>query len=355
MGVRNYSNTATSTNLTSGITSGATVMTVDSTAGFPSAPFHLTLAKGEVTEEIVLVTAVGGSNLTVTRGVGGTSPSAHDPGATVDHTVVAADLSEPNAHVNADADVHGLTGGDTVAGAASVAAAQTAAQAYTDAELTAHDVATGVHGVGALKVAGYLPGEIKMYGAATAPSLWLLCDGSAVSRTTYSDLFAVVGTSFGAGDGATTFNLPDFSDRVPMGGGTLGAQGGANSVTLTEANLAPHTHLGPLHTHPIDHNHPSATTGSDSHTHGFTAQGIGNTANDGDTLRLTDLNDATGGAGTNYSGTVDSDSHTHSFDVPAYSGTSGSGGGSTGSTGDGTAVDTTPAHQRVSFIIYAGV
>lgn len=54
-------------------------------------------------------------------------------------------------------------------------------------------------------------GAISAYGGDTAPTGWLICDGSAISRTTYADLYAVIGTKFGAGDGSTTFNLPDGS------------------------------------------------------------------------------------------------------------------------------------------------
>src|SRR5210317_742375 len=63
-------------------------------------------------------------------------------------------------------------------------------------------------------------GTILAYGAATAPTGYLLCDNSAVSRTTYARLFAVVGTTFGVGDGSTTFNVPDLRDKVPLGKGT---------------------------------------------------------------------------------------------------------------------------------------
>jgi microcystin-dependent protein len=65
------------------------------------------------------------------------------------------------------------------------------------------------------------------YGGATAPTGWLLCDGSAVSRTTYAGLYAAIGTSYGTGDGSTTFNLPDLRGRVALGAGT-GAGGGAS-------------------------------------------------------------------------------------------------------------------------------
>jgi phage-related tail fiber protein len=61
------------------------------------------------------------------------------------------------------------------------------------------------------------PGVILMYGAPTAPTGWLECDGSAVSRTTYSSLFAIIGTTFGVGDGSTTFNLPDLRGEFVRG------------------------------------------------------------------------------------------------------------------------------------------
>lgn len=66
------------------------------------------------------------------------------------------------------------------------------------------------------------PGTLAMFGGASAPSGWLVCDGSAVSRSIYSLLFAVVGTLYGAGDGSTTFNLPDLQGRVPVGYAAIG-------------------------------------------------------------------------------------------------------------------------------------
>lgn len=63
-------------------------------------------------------------------------------------------------------------------------------------------------------------GMVAPYAGSTAPDYWLLCDGSAVSRTTYANLFAVIGSTFGAGDGSTTFNLPDLRGRTPIGVGT---------------------------------------------------------------------------------------------------------------------------------------
>lgn len=62
-------------------------------------------------------------------------------------------------------------------------------------------------------------GTINAFGGTTAPEGWLLCQGQAVSRTTYADLFAVIGTNFGAGDGSTTFNLPDMREATTKGAG----------------------------------------------------------------------------------------------------------------------------------------
>lgn len=84
------------------------------------------------------------------------------------------------------------------------------------------------------------PGTIKMHGGGSAPTGYLLCDGSAVSRTTYADLFSVIGTTFGIGDGSSTFNLPDFRGIFPRGAGTNGtlqdAQGNYFNGTLGSSN-----------------------------------------------------------------------------------------------------------------------
>jgi microcystin-dependent protein len=84
-------------------------------------------------------------------------------------------------------------------------------------------------------------GTIVMYGGTTSPTGWLLCDGAAISRSTYSDLFAVVGELFGSGDGSTTFNLPDLRGRFPIGaesGGDheLGDTGGENESDLSHSH-----------------------------------------------------------------------------------------------------------------------
>jgi len=100
------------------------------------------------------------------------------------------------------------------------------------------------------------PGCLMMYASTTAPSGWLSCDGSAVLRATYSALFAIIGTTYGSGNGSTTFNLPDMRGRTPIGTGTgtgltgrnLGQTGGAETHTLTTSQMPSHTHSATTNT-----------------------------------------------------------------------------------------------------------
>lgn len=93
-------------------------------------------------------------------------------------------------------------------------------------------------------------GDVKFSVKSINHNGWLLCDGSAISRTLYLDLYNVIGTSFGSGNGTTTFNLPDSRSRVlgSVGAGaglttrSLGASVGAETHTLTEAEIPSHTH-----------------------------------------------------------------------------------------------------------------
>jgi microcystin-dependent protein len=81
-------------------------------------------------------------------------------------------------------------------------------------------------------VGGLPAGSIMAWGTNTPPANWLIADGSAVSRSTFSSLFAVIGTQYGAGNGTTTFNLPDLRGRVPVGrnGGTFGTLAGTGGA-----------------------------------------------------------------------------------------------------------------------------
>ena len=173
-----------------------------------------------------------------------------------------------------------------------------------------------------------MAGIIQMFAGATAPDGWLICDGSAVSRTTYATLFAAIGTTWGAGNGSTTFNLPDLRGRAPIGAGTgssltartLGGKGGAETVKLTDdqSGLPAHTHgftnpKIPNHVHTMDHGHgftqPKVNRAQNaaSGTNRYAIQGTDNSVNvsahsgavkdfDGNTGNPTSLGSTTGGA-----------------------------------------------------------
>jgi microcystin-dependent protein len=118
-------------------------------------------------------------------------------------------------------------------------------------------------------------GTIEAYAGSTAPTGWLLSYGQAVSRTTYANLFAVISTTYGVGDGSTTFNLPDLRGRAiagvdNMGGtdagrlsisNTLGTATGAETHTLSSAEM-------PSHRHDIQRSNSAATSvGADASAH----------------------------------------------------------------------------------------
>jgi hypothetical protein len=117
---RKYSNTFAETTLSGSISNSATTITLGATSGLPASfPYTLAIDYGTANVEMVTVTALAGSNLTVTRGQDGTSAQSHTAGARVVHPVSARDLSEPQVHMDASADVHGLASGAVVVGTTS--------------------------------------------------------------------------------------------------------------------------------------------------------------------------------------------------------------------------------------------
>lgn len=146
-------------------------------------------------------------------------------------------------------------GGGTVNAGASVIAPAVQATTVTAVNVTisrtTQAAATeAVRGDDPRLVSQQLTGSVTMYAGTGLPTGWLRCNGAAVSRTTYAALFTAIGTTYGAGDGSTTFNLPDLNGRAPFGAGagtgltarTLGAKGGEETHVLTIAEMPAHGH-----------------------------------------------------------------------------------------------------------------
>ena len=177
-------------------------------------------------------------------------------------------------------------------------------------------------------------GAIKPWGKSTAPAGYVLCDGTAISRTTYADLYTVIGTTYGVGDGSSTFNVPDLQGKMPQGydGSTynLAGTGGANTVTVSLTN-----------NQSITNNQTVSVTGSIDNTSLTTAQlaSHSHTVSTlvGDPINTGPLRDKTGsnrnagdGFPTNSAGSGTGHNHTHTL-AGALSGTVALGGTVTGS------------------------
>lgn len=191
-------------------------------------------------------------------------------------------------------------------------------------------------------------GFIAPWPTATAPTGYLLCNGDPVSRTLYANLFALIGTTYGAGDSATTFNVPDLRGRFPLG---KAASGTGSTLAGTGGSLD-HTHTGPSHTHSITSGgaHTHTINGNTqqvdlrAHTHTLTTVTVD--ANlDGSTLSVAD-DGVTGNAlesGLNHDheegslATASDGAHDH--------------GGATGSGGTGNTGSANPAFLALNYVI----
>lgn len=297
-----YKNNATAT-LSANISSSATSLTVAAGQGalFPAAVtggdyFYATLVSSTGTIEIVKVTNRSTDTFTVVRAQDGTSASAFDSGSKIELRIVAAGMNEKLSTTGGT-----VTGSLTIQGATTITSgtitgitdlavadggtgASTAADARTNLGLgsmatqnanavavtggsiagitdlavadggtgasTAADARTnlGVPSVAQMNAAvtAAVPaGSVFYFAAASAPTGYLKCDGSAVSRTTYATLFAITGTAFGTGDGSTTFNLPDLRGEFIRGlDDGRGVDVGRTLGSAQADDFKSHTHPG---------------------------------------------------------------------------------------------------------------
>lgn len=300
------------------VTTGATTISLQTGNGalFPSPSggdyFPVTFVKSDGSLEIMKCTGRAGDVLTVTRAQEGTSAKAFDVGDRVSLRITAGSLTDFVANKQPlEAALTSLAG---LAGAADKVAYFTAADVLALMTVTAFartllddaDAAALCTTIG-LSWCNNSYGMVAAFAANVTPTGWLKCNGAAVSRTTYANLFSRIGTTYGAGDGSTTFNLPDLRGETIRGwDDARGVDSGRVIGSWQDGQNKSHTHTG--------------TTSSDSHTHTWS----GTTSSAGAHTHTTPMNtygggSNSGGVGSGYNSpnssisTNSSGAHTHTI------------------------------------------
>lgn len=204
--------------------------------------------------------------------------------------------------------------------------------------------ATGSGGGGS----AFDPGDLKAVAYANTPAGWLECNGQAVSRTTFANLFTAIGTMYGAGNGSTTFNVPDLRDRAIIGASVtkpLASAGGFETTTLSTGNLPAHTH-SMAHTHDMSHGHGNTSTESATHNHGIYSLRV-------DTRVQTSTTPSHPfGVNADSAGLTGSENQLHVHSIPNFAGNTGApSAGSTGSAGTGNPFSNLPPYRAQRWLI----
>jgi microcystin-dependent protein len=257
---RSYSGGANASSLTAPTTEITNILSVAPLVGWPdytTGPFIITVDRGGVNEEKMLCSEHTSTGILVAqRGYDNTVARAHSAGETVEHTIGAVDVSEPNVHLNTGTGVHGLSGTEDIVGTEGF---QTLINKTMDGnDNTFENIPqSAVVGLPQMAASAVPIGSIVMYAPNVGiPGNWLLCNGGVVSKTAYPDLWAAISGTYGATT-ATTFTLPDLVTRFPRGSATsTNAKAGAATKTLAvgelpghQHGLASHTHTSAAHTH----------------------------------------------------------------------------------------------------------
>lgn len=250
---RKYKGNATATTVPAGLSAGATSCVIGSATGWPtSGPFYVVVDPGLSTEEKVLVGSISGTTISsLTRGVDDTTDQNHAAGCSIYPVFTAVDADEANELTSTYANQGGIVyqGASTFAqlaigtaahvlkvnsGATAPEWGQVATAGIADSAVTSAKIADGtivLADLAAALQAFLVPvGTIAMYGGASAPTGWLLCDGT--STTGYPTLAGIVGAA-----------TPDLRGRFAIGdNASLTLLGTGGSTTIAEANLPAHTH-----------------------------------------------------------------------------------------------------------------
>jgi microcystin-dependent protein len=211
-------------------------------------------------------------------------------------------------NIQEDINTTGLADADAIQGVPVVA--PTAAD---DGKALIYDETTAQFIYGSLT--GIEPGITVQWAGSTAPSGWEICDGRALDRTTFATLFTNIGTTFGVGDGSTTFNIPDLRGRFPLGADNMGGVS-ADRVTATEADTVGDSSGDEFKN--VSHDHTGTTGGHSlvegelpSHTHESaveTGGGVGSAKVNADSDGAgTPINTGSTGSGTAHDHTISTD------------------------------------------------
>ena len=332
-----YANNATG-KLGSAVAVGDTslVLQTGNGAAFPSPTdgdyFPVTVIKSDGTLEIMKCTARSGDVLTVTRSQEATTAKSFSIGDRVSLRITAGSLTDFMGNKQPlDDTLTALAGLTTSADkliyatgtdAFSLTPLTVFARSFLDDSSQSEFLAT----VGAI-ASSMIIGMVSAFARSSAPSGFLKCNGAAISRTSYAALFAVIGTTFGAGDGSTTFNVPDLRGEFVRGWDDARGidSGRALGSSQSSQNLS-HTHSGTTSSNSHTHTFSATTGDGGAHTHAIpTGNGGGiftssasnglSSSSSGSIKTSLSLNHAH-----TISGTTNSDSHSHTMTTDSNGG-----------------------------------